>query len=70
MRFVWAVVVGVIGCGATYVAATRLGAVGQMILGPTAGTILGLIVAGGGVAVTIALAVAAARPRTKAPSGP
>jgi hypothetical protein len=63
MRILLALVVGVIGCGVTYVVATRLGAIGEIVMGPMLGSILGIIVALGGLAVTLALAYGAAKPR-------
>lgn len=65
MRILWALVVGAIGCVVTYVAGTKLGAIGELILGPTAGSIFGIIVGVGGLAITIALAAAVARSEKK-----
>ncbi len=68
MRIVFALAVGVIGCAVTYVAAGKLTEIGEMILGPTAGPILGIIVALSGVAITIAVAIGVAKSDRTKPS--
>jgi hypothetical protein len=67
MRVLWGVVVGAIGCGATYVVATKLGAIAEMILGPLTGSILGIIVAAGGIAIAVTFAVGVAKPKKPRP---
>jgi hypothetical protein len=65
MRLLWGLVVGVIGCVVTYVGATKLGAIGEMVMGPTLGSILGIIVGVCGIAVTIALVIGVVNPQKK-----
>ena len=62
MRLLGAFAVGVIGCIASCFAAIQLGAISEIFLGPTATLIFRIIVAGGGIAITIAFAWSVAKP--------
>lgn len=55
MRILSGLAVGVIGCGITYFGATMLAAISEEIAGPIVSSLLGIILAAGGIAVTIAL---------------
>lgn len=68
MRILWALLVVIIGCTMTFVAAAQLGTIGDMVAGRTVGTGLRMIVGAGGVALTVALAFSAARATGKSPS--
>lgn len=70
MRFLSGLVVGVLGCAVTYLIITKIGPIGEVVLGPTLGLILSIIIVSGGAAVTIALVFAAVKPdKKKSPSG-
>ena len=59
VRIVWGLAVGVIGCLVTYVVISRIGPVSEVVLGPTLGLILSIIIVSGGIAITIALVFSA-----------
>ncbi len=67
MRILWGLVVGTIGCVITYFATLQLGGIGELIFGPFTGKVFTAIVALGGIAITLALAFAAAKPARKTP---
>jgi hypothetical protein len=67
MRILWGLVVAVIGCGATYLVITKIGPVGEVILGPTVGLILNIIIVSSGLAITTALVCAGVKPGHRKP---
>ena len=65
MRILLSIGVGVIGCLVTYFVATTMGTISELVLGRMLSTILEVILALGGVAITAALAFEVAKPDKK-----